>query len=330
MRPTDKPLPVVTPQGPLVSVVIPAHNAAHYLPATLASILGQTYRPIEVIVVDDGSTDGTPEVLSNYPDVTRYRRDPAGGPSAARNLGIQRATGPYIAFLDADDLWPADKLAEQVEFMEAHPEVELLFGNARRFSDDGWTEPPLFERHRVTPTYFGKNWLVVDAVSKLLENNFIPTGTVITRKAFLVKVGLFDERFSCAEDWELWLRVALVYPLAHSTRLWKLKRVHQHNLSGDLVRMTEQALAVIEKLRDVLENALSGSGVSLRRCFRDKYRGAGYLYLRHCRLSEARAAFEKSLALGVRPRTLVYWCSTFLGRSLVAAVLRARNSDAPR
>ena len=122
---------------PLVSVIVPAYNNAHFLPAAIDSILNQTFDNFELIVVDDGSTDNTQAVLAGFGDRLRYVRKANGGPSSARNLGIQMARGQLIAFQDADDLWLPEKLALQVAYFHLHPEVGVVFTDAVRFDAAG-------------------------------------------------------------------------------------------------------------------------------------------------------------------------------------------------
>ncbi len=100
-------------KGPLVSVIVPCYNAARFLPEALATIRAQRYEPLEILVVDDGSTDNTPDVVSGFGSEVRYLRKPNGGPASARNLGLREARGEWIAFLDADDQWPEGKLELQ-------------------------------------------------------------------------------------------------------------------------------------------------------------------------------------------------------------------------
>jgi glycosyltransferase involved in cell wall biosynthesis len=117
---------------PLVSVVVPVHNGERYVGEAIRSILAQTYRPIEIIVIDDGSTDGSAAVAARYPAV-RTVSQPHAGPGAARNRGIELAQGACIGFLDADDLWTPDKLERQTAVLRASPEVDMVFGRARQF-----------------------------------------------------------------------------------------------------------------------------------------------------------------------------------------------------
>ena len=110
-----------------VSAIIPAYNARDYLAEAIGSVLWQRHRPVEIIVVDDGSTDGTSEVAASFPEV-RLVRQPNGGPAATRNRGLSLAEGRIIAFLDADDLWTDDKLAVQLPHFEANPRTDIVLG----------------------------------------------------------------------------------------------------------------------------------------------------------------------------------------------------------
>jgi glycosyltransferase involved in cell wall biosynthesis len=133
---------VTTTSGPLVSVVIPAYNAEAYLAEAIDSVLPQWYTNTEIIVVDDGSTDGTGLVAQNYGGRVRYIRRKNGGIGAARNTGVEHAHGSLLAFLDADDLWTPEKLALQLAVMAAQPDVDLVFGHVVQFqSGDGVALP---------------------------------------------------------------------------------------------------------------------------------------------------------------------------------------------
>jgi glycosyltransferase involved in cell wall biosynthesis len=308
----------------LVSVIIPAYNCACFIGDALNSVFGQTYRPIEVIVVDDGSSDETADIVRSYQSV-RYIRQNNHGPSAARNTGIRAAKGEYIAFLDADDLWVAEKLSEQVALLEACPKASLAFANMRLVSQESGHEPSMFEKYHLTANFFGHDRLVVDAPAKLVWSNFIPTSTVIVRKQALVDAGGFDEAFRKAEDWDLWLRMALHAPIAYSPALLMLKRVHGVNTSHDAEGMNVAAMQVLEKLDRENHALLLRLGVDITCALRDGYRNLGYFYLRHVSVTQARAAFWRSLSLGFQMRALIYFISTLLGRRFVSSVVRARG-----
>lgn len=309
---------------PLVSVVIPAYNCAGYIGEALTSVFAQSYRPIEVLVVDDGSTDRTAEVARGFAEV-RYLRQENRGPSAARNHGIRLSDGDFIAFLDADDLWPADKLADQLALLQRYPEAGLAFGDMREFSAETGAMPSMFERYHLDEQYFGHREIAVDAVEKLMHMNFIPTGAVLARKAALSAAGLFDESRRLAEDWDLWLRVALRFPIVYAAKVWELKRAHQENVSRDVEAMTLAALDVLEQFKQNNGAALEEKGAVARRHLRHGYRNLGYFYLRQISLAKARRALLRSLSFGVDGRALLYLGGTFLGGGMVKSLLRVRG-----
>jgi glycosyltransferase involved in cell wall biosynthesis len=309
---------------PLVSVVCPAYNCARFIQSALESVFAQIYRPIEIIVVDDGSTDTTPELIQRYREI-HYLKQENRGPSAARNLGVRAAHGEYIAFLDLDDLWTPKKLSEQIARLESLPDAGLSFSDMRLFSAAGNDDLTMFQKYRLTKEFFGDDRYVDHAVTKLVSRNFIPTSSVVVRKTVLTQSGGFDERFRKAEDWDLWLRIGLRYPIIYSSIPLVLKRVHDVNVSRDSEGMNVAALKVLEKFRREYQRPLDSLGVDITGVLRDAYRNLGYFYLRQMSLTEARNALSASLALGFHGRALVYFLSTFLGRSLVGTLVRARG-----
>lgn len=120
--------------APRVSVLIPCYNAGRYLAAALDSVLAQTYRDFEIIVVDDGSADNCAAIVAQYPQV-RYYYHPHSGISVTRNIAVSKATGEMIAFLDADDLWAPDKLEKQIAYLDSHPDCQLVYTLAQNFFD---------------------------------------------------------------------------------------------------------------------------------------------------------------------------------------------------
>ena len=310
--------------NPLVSVVCPAYNCAPFIAPALESVFAQSYCPIEIIVVDDGSTDATSDLVKGYPDV-RYIRQANRGPSAARNTGIRAAQGEYVAFLDIDDLWTPEKLSEQVAILNSCPDAGICFADMRLFTDGAGEEPTMFQKYNLTVNYFGDERFVTNAVTKLVTMNFIPTSSVVARKSALLQAGGFDEQFRKAEDWDLWLRVALHHPIIYSPKLLTLKRVHDVNTSRDAEGMNSAALQVLEKLKRDHQALLVTLGIDILPVLRDGYRNLGYFYLRQISLLEAREALWRSLSLGFQPRSLAYFLSTFLGRGLVGSLVRVRG-----
>jgi glycosyltransferase involved in cell wall biosynthesis len=188
---------------PKVSVVIPFYNAMKYLPETVDTVLQQTYDDYEVVIVNDGSTENIEDWIRELanPKVRLINQENQGC-AGARNTGIQQSSGEYIAILDADDLWHPTKLEKQVNLLDKHPEVGLVYAWSDLIDEQGRRMGRIFK-----PSAEGKVW------EKLLEQNLVGGGSVpLIRRSCLKESGLFDPNLlSYVEDWDLWLRIA---PLA--------------------------------------------------------------------------------------------------------------------
>lgn len=230
------------PPAALVSIVIPAYNYAKYLPDAIDSVLAQTYEPIELIVVDDGSTDGTPQVLAEYGNRIRTIRKSNAGLSAARNTGIQAARGEFIAFLDADDQWLPEKLQRQMELHALHPDagcigcgVELVDGNLnaiRQTHQDDLLGTP---EQRLRDVLLRREWVGGSGSG------------VLVRRSVLDQVGLFDVTLTAAEDWDMWLRIVLHYPVYNVREPLVRIRRHFTGTFRNAEKMERNQLAVYRK-----------------------------------------------------------------------------------
>lgn len=233
-----------------VSAVIPAYNAQAHISACLNSVLAQTGNfSLEIIVVDDGSTDSTAEIVGQYAGV-QFLRQANAGPSAARNRGIEAATGDVVAFLDADDLWPAGKLQAQLDILQAHPEVALVFGDCRQFNGNGMRQQTEFEAAGFGRAAWGPGPLLSRAYARLLENNAVTTGSVLVRRTALAEAGGFAEDLRLVEDLDLWLRIARHHPLAWSAAECLHRRRHDSNISGDAEAVGLAYLVVLARHAD--------------------------------------------------------------------------------
>ncbi len=187
----------------LVSVIIPTHNRARLLPRAARSVLGQSFRELELIVVDDASSDETGQVVAalNDPRVRYIRHDQNLGAPAARNTGIEAARGNYIAFQDSDDEWLPEKLERQMEVFKSGSGADVVYCRM------------LVEKARLTVTIPGPRIQVVqgDVLSQLLSENFVGTPTLLVRRECLEKAGGFDTRLPRFQDWELVIRLAAAY-----------------------------------------------------------------------------------------------------------------------
>lgn len=200
---------------PTVSVVIPTYNAAALLPEAVASVRAQQWPGLEIIVVDDGSTDNTESVLNALvgDGDLRWLRQENAGAAAARNRGIAEAKGEWIALLDADDIWLPEKLAIQFAELQKHPEAAFGFSDVQVRLENGE------ERNLPTPTSSQP------LLYQLLNGNLFATPTVVVRRDCLLAVGAFDPDLRTGEDWDLWLRLSTRYSSAAVCRSLVLCRV---------------------------------------------------------------------------------------------------------
>jgi glycosyltransferase involved in cell wall biosynthesis len=299
---------------PLVSVIIPTYNTATYISAAVDSVLTQTYSPLEVIVVDDGSTDNTADVLGRYADKIRYLYQPNSGPAAARNRGFSEAHGEFIAFLDADDWWTSDKLEQQIPILLANPNIGLVHADVVYI--DGNTGR-WFERDRPRPNFIGKCY------TRLLYGNAISTSTVVLRRECLENLGPFDNHIPAGvEDYELWMRIARRYEFGYIPRSLATYRQHSTNISHNSFVMTTAELALISRQLKADPSLWQSAGRKQvkRRLFNLHFR-LGYLYLDKGSFAEAHYFLSK--ALRFQPGNAYVWAlwlSTFLPARWVSSL----------
>ncbi|MBW1742394.1 MAG: glycosyltransferase [Deltaproteobacteria bacterium] len=184
-----------------VSVIIPTYNRAWALNEAIESVMAQDYHDFEIVVVDDGSTDNTSEILQAFPEIHVVRQD-TQGVSAARNAGIERASGDLIAFLDSDDLWLPAKLSTQVAFFDSHPDALICQ------TEETWVRNGL----RVNPKKRHKKFSGM-IFERSLELCIVSPSAVMMKSLLFDEVGGFDETLPVCEDYDLWLRIACRFPI---------------------------------------------------------------------------------------------------------------------
>ncbi len=227
---------------PKVSVVIPTYNRADLLSQSIRSVLAQTYGDFELIVVDDGSTDHTEQMVKSHQDHRIvYVKQANQERCVARNNGISRAAGDVIAFLDDDDLWFPDTLAAQIAVLDQHPEVGLVYSRWVRVDTDNLFPYPLDFACQTDGE------IVRGMHDELLVENPIPTPTVAVRKRYIEEAGGFDPSFNLAEDWDLWIRVSALCNFCEVPRPLAACRVHSGNSVGDSRGILDCELAVLQK-----------------------------------------------------------------------------------
>jgi glycosyltransferase involved in cell wall biosynthesis len=291
--------------NPLVSIVVPAYQAEASIAATLEQAGNQTYRPIEIVVVDDGSPDGTAAAAGAVPGVRCIRQDNAG-PSAARNTGIRAAKGDFIAFLDADDLWLPDKLERQMALFAAHPELDLVFTDAEITRPDsaGRRSFFIFAEKGLGKTYFGSEWELKSAVDKLLKDNFIATSSVVARRSLFTRLE-FNASRRYAEDWELWLKAATQGAIGFVDAVCVRKIEDGCGLSARRREMLLARIDVFETFVAENRSRIALTDAELQTLLKDQFRWAGYFLERFGDAANARACYLKALRLRFDARTFL-------------------------
>ncbi|PYS49191.1 MAG: family 2 glycosyl transferase [Acidobacteria bacterium] len=270
---------------PLVSVIIPTYNYAHFLSEAIQSVCDQTFRDFEIIVVDGGSTDNTREVVDRFGSRVRYIYQENLGPIVARNTGIEAARGEYLAFLDADDYWLPQKLERQVALMNERPQVALVYSTIYQFESKSGA---IVGEYPVSKCRQGH------VLRDLYLSCFVPSPTPMVRKSVLTEVGCFDESIRYgSEDWELWMRVAARYELAFVPEPLAMYRYHaSHRSKEGYLKREQQTLEVIEKAARLFPEELG----SLRRRKLSMYlEDVGWYLMRQGERAEGLARLKRAI-----------------------------------
>jgi glycosyltransferase involved in cell wall biosynthesis len=188
---------------PLVSVIIPTYNRRGLIAQSIFSVLNQTYQNVELIIADDGSTDGTDELIRSISSSIHYLWQPHAGVAAARNRGLAAARGELIAFQDSDDLWHPEKLARQVDFLERHPATGMVYTSFRIIDDHSKVIGSCWR-----PLHSGR------VTEPLFQSMFIIMPSTVVRRSVVDRVGRFSTDLCISSDYEFWLRASLAAEFA--------------------------------------------------------------------------------------------------------------------
>ena len=235
-------------KNPTVSVIIPTYNRANLVDKAIKSVLSQTYQDFEIIVIDDGSTDNTEEIIRGFKDkrvkyIKKYKKN--RGISATRNIGIKVARGKYIASLDSDDEWLPDKLDKQIKILQdGPPELGVVYSNSCYIDESGKNMNKLPKPKKL------EGYIYED----LLGGNYVGTpSTVLIRKECFQQVGLFDDLLNAQADWDMWIRIAKYYRFALIKTPLVRYRLHSNQLSKNLGVKIISANRILVKYANELE-----------------------------------------------------------------------------
>lgn len=250
------------PDNPLVSTVIATYNMGRYLPEAIESVRRQTYQPLEIIIVDDGSTDDTALLAARWDDDSRVRyiRQENQGQTVAKNRGIAESTGAYIAFLDGDDRWKANKLELQMPLFDAAGTIGVVYSDAVFIDENG--------RETGHRDIYHPQGRITEA---LLEDNIVNFGSAVVSRAALEKCGVFDESLPMSIDYDLWLRLSAYYEFGFIDAPLLEYRLWGGQMSHKMLTRTACVLRILEKFEtehgglvkaDLLRRARSSTYVS--------------------------------------------------------------------
>jgi len=316
--------------SPTISAIIPAYNSAPYVGQAIASVRAQTHAVDEIIVVDDGSVDETPEVIGGLGEDVRCIRQENAGPSAARNRGVAEAGGEFIAFLDADDQWTPEKTRHQLAALERHPELALVAGDMAEIDVDGRiVVPSVLEKHAIRDGFAELQGAPIpDALAMLVRINFIPTGTVLVRRKAIEEAGGFPEEIRYGEDLALWARIAARHPIACLPDVLMLRRRHGENATEAVGPLLADLVRVMDSIRRACSEALRSQGVDPDQLAANAWADLGYWHFAAGDLEKARHAFSASWRERPSRRAFFFRFFSMLPKPLVAALRRLKHHAA--
>ena len=224
----------------LVSVIIPVYNGERYIVQTIDCVISQTYKDIEIIIVNDGSTDKSYEKIRPYLDLPniKYIEQENQGVAAARNKGINNSSGEFIAFLDQDDLWLPEKIERQIKIFENNPGIALVHSKFSFINGKGDRIEPLWQIRKAAGYCY----------KEIFFNNKIGMLTVIAKKKCIKEAGMFDEAIAVTDDYDLWLRITYYHPIGYIDESLAMYRYHGQNTSTNMLNYKKNELKVVQKI----------------------------------------------------------------------------------
>jgi glycosyltransferase involved in cell wall biosynthesis len=295
-----------------VSVIIPTFNRAKYIQDAIQSVLNQTYPNYEILVVDDGSTDDTRQIVAAIEsEKIRYYYKCHQGIALSLNYGINHSRGHFIARLDSDDIFLPEKLGRQVQLLEENPDVDLVYTQVYKMTEDGKILSRYPEGHRLPP----------EPLRALRNFLFAPSQSLMFRRECIEQAGVFDENFVIASDWDFFIRLAMVSKLAYINEPLVKTRTHSGMITRDGIQKMTYIIAVLEKHRETLSLAEDNRWLSPH-----YYKlGREYFFVENYDL--AQSAFQKALALSpTNVSALLFFLLCFFPPDFIARLKHLQRS----
>jgi glycosyltransferase involved in cell wall biosynthesis len=282
---------------PLVSVVIPVFNSEEFLRPAVDSVLAQRYRPLQIIAVDDGSTDASLSILQSYGDQIEIYQQPNAGSAVARNKGIKQSNGEFVAFLDADDVWHPDKTSIQIAHLKEHLDIGLVYASLLKTAHfqnseiDRFLLTPVEGAIEIDPR--GSGW----RYTNLLRKSGPHTSSLIMRRSVIDRVGEFDSRLRRGQDYDYWIRAS------RATKFHKLQpklsvyRIHKKGVTQTPSPLNYEAIVIESALQSWGREGPDGSKISqfdIQKRLSGLWFDFAYLHEKKGDMTSAKSAFLRS------------------------------------
>ena len=311
-----------------ISAIIPAYNSQDFILDAIHSIQNQTHPVDEIIVIDDGSTDSTQQIIQSQTSDIKYISQENQGPSAARNTGIKVAQGDWIAFLDADDQWMPDKIEKQLLALKHSPELHLLAGDMQEIGiNNELITQSVLAKHNLLQKFQEINSLPIkNALAELVNKNFIPTGTVLVNRSTLIEAGMFNTAIRFGEDLELWAKIATKHSITCLPEVLMLRRLHGQNATSCTMPMLIDLVKVMQSIRQYSNNILIAQNINADKLVANAWANLGYWYFINEDYLQAKSAFSNSLKEKFNKRALTYSIACALPRKIIKTIRNTKQT----
>lgn len=277
--------------GDLVSVIIPTYNRGELISAALDSVINQTYKELEIIIVDDNSSDNTFNVVEKYCNldtrINYIKNNKNLGGGGARNIGIKASSGDYIAFLDSDDIWYPEKISRQMSEFQKNPLVQAVFSNY------------IMSQYETNEVVANNNSAISCSPSKIFTGNYLgTTSSMIAKKETLIKIGMFDSQLRSCQDWDIYIRLIIAGEIAYVPDLLLTQYYHGKRLSSNGENVIQGISHLIMKMPKYLSEA-KVSLVKKKAILSRLYYRQGIYYCNFNRRKEAKKSLVNALGSNI-------------------------------